>query len=380
MISAIKQVSESLGNSQKRLLTQGELINRENLAKSIVAKKNIKKGDIIKKNNLDIRSPGQGLQPNKLSKLIGRKANRDILKGTFFYDSDINDEVKEIPKFTFERPYGVPVRYHDFNELAIKGKVDFVEFHLSYKDLEKDLEKIFVSKNPYGYSVHAPELFERDHILDLTSENQDYLEESIKNLQRTINVSRGLRKYFDQKEDPILIVNIGGWSSEDFLNEEHRKEKYKRLSKVLSSMDTDGVTLSIQTMPPFPWHFGGQQFHNLFVRPDEIVNFCGENNIGICLDVSHSMMASSHLGIDFIADFYDKTAPYVNYMHIVDADGVDGEGVQIGQGDVPFERLIKRLNETLPNTAFVPEVWQGHKDRGAGFWDALIFLSNKGLK
>ena len=91
-------------------------------------------------------------------------------------------------------------------------------------------------------------------------------------------------------------------------------------------------------------------------------------------------MASSHLGIDFIDDFYDKIVPYVNYMHIVDADGVDGEGIQIGQGDVPFERLIKRLNETLPNTSFVPEVWQGHKDSGIGFWDALSFLSKKGLK
>jgi N-acetylneuraminate synthase len=28
-----------------------------------------------------------------------------------------------------------------------------------------------------------------------------------------------------------------------------------------------------------------------------------------------------------------------------------------------------------PNVSFIPEVWQGHKDHGAGFWAALEFLS-----
>ena len=67
-------------------------------------------------------------------------------------------------------------------------------------------------------------------------------------------------------------------------------------------------------------------------------------------------------------------------MHVVDAKGVDGEGVQIGSGDVPFKELCNSLNNDLPYVAFVPEVWQGHKDSGAGFWDALMFLEKSGLK
>ena len=31
------------------------------------------------------------------------------------------------------------------------------------------------------------------------------------------------------------------------------------------------MRLAIQTMPPFPWHFGGQSHHNLFVDADEII-------------------------------------------------------------------------------------------------------------
>jgi hypothetical protein len=32
------------------------------------------------------------------------------------------------------------------------------------------------------------------------------------------------------------------------------------------------------------------------------------------------------------------------------------------------------LNESSPNIQFIPEVWQGHKNRGEGFWDALSYL------
>ena len=61
-------------------------------------------------------------------------------------------------------------------------------------------------------------------------------------------------------------------------------------------------------------------------------------------------------------------------MHVVDALGVDGEGVQIGKGDVDFAELSHDLNHCAPGTQFIPEVWQGHKNNGEGFWCALDFL------
>jgi N-acetylneuraminate synthase len=61
-------------------------------------------------------------------------------------------------------------------------------------------------------------------------------------------------------------------------------------------------------------------------------------------------------------------------MHIVDALGVDGEGIQIGKGDVDFPELALDLKFTAPHIQFIPEVWQGHKNDGEGFWKALEFL------
>ncbi|MEX0633068.1 hypothetical protein M8494_17375 [Serratia ureilytica] len=53
-------------------------------------------------------------------------------------------------------------------------------------------------------------------------------------------------------------------------------------------------------------------------------------------------------------------------MHIVDALGVDGEGVQIGKGDVNFDELADDPWRHAPGAQFIPEVWQGHKTKGKG--------------
>jgi len=73
-------------------------------------------------------------------------------------------------------------------------------------------------------------------------------------------------------------------------------------------------------------------------------------------------------------DFVKKISPYIAYLHVVDALGIDGEGVQIGKGDVDFVQLSKNLDELVPESGFIPEVWQGHKQNGSGFWEALEFL------
>ena len=45
---------------------------------SIVARKIIKKGQIIKKNMLDFKRPGTGLQPSNINRIIGKRIKRNI--------------------------------------------------------------------------------------------------------------------------------------------------------------------------------------------------------------------------------------------------------------------------------------------------------------
>ena len=92
MVQGIKEVSSSLGTNIERSLTQGELINRENLAKSIIAKRQISPGEVFTEDMFVFRSPGQGLQPNRMFELLGKRAQRDIEEGDFLFQSDIDEK------------------------------------------------------------------------------------------------------------------------------------------------------------------------------------------------------------------------------------------------------------------------------------------------
>ena len=378
MVENIRIVEESLGVSSSRIITQGEMINRHTLSKSIVFNQSVQKGQLISRSMLDIKSPGVGVQPNRIDEIVDTYARKEYFSGDIVFESDIDGGNVKKSKYEFNRPYGIPVRFHDYRKLTSDLMLDFVEFHLSYKDLEFDIGKAYSKNNPedIGFAVHAPELFSGDHILDLCSADIEYRKRSISELDKVISLTKSLESYFTNADNPVVVVNVGGWSTAGFLNEREKKIRYHNLMLSLDEIDTSAVTLSIQTMPPFPWHFGGQSYHNLFVDPYEIAQFCRQNSVKICLDISHSMMACNYYGWD-LYEFIKTVGPHVSHLHVVDALGVDGEGVQIGHGDIDFNNLKNCFDLYLPGIQFIPEVWQGHQDNGHGFWHALEFLERK---
>ena len=60
-------------------------------------------------------------------------------------------------------------------------------------------------------------------------------------------------------------------------------------------------------------------------------------------------------------------------MHISDAKGIDGEGVQIGDGNIEFEKVLNELKEQ--SHSWVTEIWSGHLHHGAGTCKSLHHLS-----
>ena len=81
-------------------------------------------------------------------------------------------------------------------------------------------------------------------------------------------------------------------------------------------------------------------------------------------------MTSNTYDYDFL-NFIETVGPYVAHLHISDSKGVDGEGLQIHEGDINFKDVGDALKKFCPNASFIPEVWQGHKNNGEGFWFAL---------
>lgn len=370
MVRAIREVEEALGSADIRRITQGELMNREVLAKSLIAARTINKGHTITGQDIDVKSPGRGLPPYLQGELIGKIAVRDFEPGDFFYEQDIQQVVLGARDYNFKRPFGVPVRYHDLGQVVGLSNFDLVEFHLSYKDMELDPDQ-FLDANGYDldFVVHSPELFARDHIMDLCSEDEEYRSRSISELQKVINLTRSLKKYFKTNR-PCIIINAGGATQNEPLDKAYRPLKYEMIADAILQLDTEGVEIIPQTMPPFPWHFGGQRFHNLFMDSEEISEFCLKNDMRVCLDISHSKLYCNKELLSF-GDFIRTVAPFVAHLHIADAIGVDGEGLQIHEGEIDFELVGKELEEFCPNASFIPEIWQGHKNDFAGFWLAL---------
>ena len=370
MVEGVRQVEEALGTASERQLSQGELMNRETLAKSLIINCDLQPGEVITEAMIEVKSPGKGLQPNRRKELIGKKAKRPLKIGDFFFASDLEEAQITAKNYKFNRPWGLPVRYHDFTKLLIKSNPDLLEFHLSYKDLEQDIKQYFDNTYDLDFVVHSPELFAGDHVLDLCSLDEDYRNHSIQELQRVIDITRQLKPYFKKASRPLIVTNIGGFTLDEPLPINQRQKYYELLLDSLSKLDQEGVEIIPQTMPPFPWHFGGQIYHNLFVAPQDIAEFCSQHNYRICLDISHSKLACNHHNFSF-KEFVEKVGFYTAHLHIADAEGLDGEGLQIENGDIDFPALAEYLKKTAPNASFIPEIWQGHKNEGEGFWLAL---------
>lgn len=373
MVGDIRSVEASLGEITERNLTQGEMMNREVLAKSLFINRAIKAGTVITRDMIDIMSPGQGLQPYHLHSVVGSVAKRDFAIGDCFFRSDIETTGVAARDYHFDRPLGIPVRFHDYAELVSKSNLDFIEFHLSYRDMGLELENFLDGEQAIGFAVHSPELFSEDHIMDLCSVDDIYRQRSVDELQRVVDVTRSLKGFFPATQTPVIVINAGGHSKTGMMAASDRKPLYDLVAESLSKVDQEGVEITIQTMPPFPWHFGGQSYHNLFMCADEIMEFYRQYGYRCTLDISHSKLACNYFKWDFDS-FVEKVGPATAHLHIVDAEGVDGEGVQIGTGDVDFESLGKILNKHAPGIQFIPEIWQGHKNGGEGFWHALDLL------
>ena len=378
LVIGIRQLEAALPwTGPGRHASQGELLNRENLGKSVIAAVDIPRGSVFSEVMFRIASPGQGLAPYRLADLIGKTSGRDIHTGDFLFESDL-DDVKAEEKFSFDLPvrWGVPVRYHDFLEYRRRIDPGIYEFHLSYRDLSVKPQPFLAEVGCDRLVVHAPELFENSELLDLVSDDLAYRQRSVDNVQRVVDATMQIAEFFPAAKDFLIVGNVGGFSADEPLPLGDRDGLYERYYESIAKVDFGRTELTPQNMAPFPWHFGGQRHQNIFMMPDELAEQARAHGIRYTLDLSHLSMMCSHFELDF-QDAMALLLPYTAHLHIGDAAGSNGEGVLIGSGDIDWQTTWAQIIK-YPEISFIPEVWQGHKDHGAGFWAALRFLEQLG--
>lgn len=371
LVAGIREVEAARGEKlAERALSQGELINRENLAKSLVAARDLPAGTVISDSDVAVKSPGQGLSPLKMPALLGRKLTRTMATDDYFFQSDLDEGIAKARRYRFNRPWGVPVRYHDTERFLEICQPDIIEFHLSYSDMERDPAAYLSGTYDLGFVVHAPELFAGSKLMDLATPDEALRRYSLEQTQAVIDITRGLKKFFPKTKRPPIVANIGGFTMDAPLPPEEKAERYRIFAQSLKELDMDGVELTPQTMAPFPWHFGGQRHQNIFIFPEESAAFCAKLDLRMCVDISHTKLAANHFGFDF-ARGLAQLGPHTAHLHFGDAKGLDGEGLQVGEGEIDFDEIGRVLRQHAPTASFIPEIWQGHKNMGEGFWIAL---------
>lgn len=77
MVKGIRNIEKAIGSNEKRV-TESEQCNKDIVRKSIVAKRSIKKGEILSENNITVKRPGTGISPMKWYEIIGKTAIHDF--------------------------------------------------------------------------------------------------------------------------------------------------------------------------------------------------------------------------------------------------------------------------------------------------------------
>lgn len=77
MVVSIRNIEKAIGSTIKRV-SRSENKNKDIARKSIVAARNIKKGELFTENNLTTKRPGNGISPMLWDEIIGKEAGRDF--------------------------------------------------------------------------------------------------------------------------------------------------------------------------------------------------------------------------------------------------------------------------------------------------------------
>lgn len=77
MVTAIRNIEQAIGMGYKTV-SASERKNKVVARKSIVAARDIKKGELFTEENLTVKRPGNGINPMRWPEIIGKRAVRDF--------------------------------------------------------------------------------------------------------------------------------------------------------------------------------------------------------------------------------------------------------------------------------------------------------------
>jgi sialic acid synthase SpsE/sugar phosphate isomerase/epimerase len=373
MVTHIRLLEKSLRTTKE--VNQSEIQNREVFAKSAVAVESLKKGHILQAEDVDFRAPGKGIFPHEIDAFYGMVLKKDIPRGFYIAKSDFEPEMPltDWKAFAFSKAWGVKCRFHDFEEYKVL-RSPVIEFHCSQTDLDVPFSG---ASEVSALIVHAPEIFDRE-LVDICSPNELKVERSLSILQRSIDKTLEIAQRFPRSL-PKLVVHLGGM----FLDDPGKVDTTTLMERAIDNFrrldySPEEIDILPENLPPRPWYLGGEWYQYGFMKAEDMVRFCTELGVGMVFDLCHAFLYCNLFGAD-LAAYLHAVLPYIRHIHISDAAGISGEGIQVGDGEVDFGGFLDLVKDA--GFSWVPEIWSGHLHHAAGVYKALVNLEayGKGL-
>ena len=364
LVRDIRQVGVALGTGEEKFMSRGEILNREVLGKSLVAARQIQPGETVAADMVAVKGPALGISPQRYEELVGRVVDRVIEEDEPFLERDLGVDIRLDMEHILPMEYGFTVRFRDFDELLAYNP-RMLEYHFTDQDLDEhypggDYELKLV--------VHAPEFWERT-LVDLCSLDERQRRDSVYLMQKSIDLTREISNHF--LGTPKVVIHPGAMSLDHPIPQ--REKLYDNLRLSVNELDYEGVELLLENLPPHPWYFGGQWLTNAYMDAYEIKDFITSMGLNTCFDTSHAKLYCNWAHVDFYEQV-QVLLPYIRHLHLSDGSGLDGEGLQIGEGTIDWVHFFRVIGDY--HGTMIPEIWRGHQRQGEGFLIAIQRLTD----
>lgn len=258
--------------------------------------------------------------------------------------------------------FGLKVHHTDFNTI-LELKPEGLEFMTNEDDLSGFWVDKVLFKGPIV--VHAPEKYLDGSLIDISANVEPERVRAVDTIKRSIDVAvmLGAGK---------LVYHPGGVFKEP---QSIDQSGLIRSIKELKEHANRKIDLLIENMPDFYWYGEELWSANIFKDWKEIRNILHSTDSGMCFDICHARLYCNSKSIDFIS-YVRVLKPYIRHIHISDALGISGEGIQIGEGETNFRELLNVIGDL--DVMLVPEIQNGYKNNGLGFKVARNRLARLG--
>ncbi len=88
LVSDCRNIHLALGSKERTVLPE-EYAQRRNMRRSVIAARDISAGEILKREDLDVKRPGTGIPPERMDELVGKIARCNIEADTVIEESDL---------------------------------------------------------------------------------------------------------------------------------------------------------------------------------------------------------------------------------------------------------------------------------------------------